>query len=333
MLQPQAFSVRSGVPFGNAFVLERMLGRGGMGQVWQASHLETGADVALKFMNEDAFVFLDSRGLFAREMRATTAVRSPNVVECIAAVDDVESPYMVLERLGGENLATYLNRTGPLPFPLARQVLGQLCESVRATHAAGVVHCDVKCNNIILSFERERGPVVKLIDFGLARRRNEAALTSDARPSGTVYAMSPERMLTPTNVDEADDYWGVAVVAYQLITGALPFAGHSMAAVLCAIATRKLLDASCLRNGATPQIDAFFAKAFHRRREERFSTLDEMATTMDCLLADAARAALPGTLERSLPVEVPRFACTSAGAPTVRFASAVNMCALRRLCA
>jgi serine/threonine-protein kinase len=309
---------RPGALFGNAFVLQRMLGQGGMGQVWHAYHLETGADVALKFMTEASFIFPDCRKLFAREMRATAAVHSPHVVECVASIDDGEVPYMVLEKLDGEELGAYVSRTGPMPFALAREVIRQLCEAVRATHEAGVIHCDVKCQNVILSFDRTMKPVVKLIDFGLARRRDEGPLDSDARPSGTPHAMSPEQMLTPNDVDEAADYWGICVVAYHAITGALPFGGTSMASILCAIATHEFLDVSYLRRGAPKQMDGFFGKAFHRQRDERFETLDELFSTLDSLLGLAIGQAPEEASDKARHPEYPRFTRTRVGDHTFR---------------
>jgi serine/threonine-protein kinase len=310
---------RPGAVFGNAFVLQRMLGQGGMGQVWHAYHLETGADVALKFMTEASLIFPDCRKLFAREMRATSAVDSPHVVECIATVDNGEVPYMVLEKLDGEDLGTYVNRTGPLPFSLAREVIRQLCEAVRATHKAGVIHCDVKCQNVILSFDKAHHPVVKLIDFGLARRIDEGSLESDARPSGTPHAMSPEQMLTPNDVDEAADHWGICVVAYHALTGALPFGGSSMASILCAIATHEFLDVSYLRCGAPTQLDTFFAKAFHRQRDERFESLDELFSSLDGWLQLAIASNGPDDRERARQAAYPRFANTRVGERTFRF--------------
>ncbi len=316
---------RPGALFGNEFVLQRMLGQGGMGQVWHAYHLETGADVALKFMTESSFIFSDCRKLFEREMRATLAARSPHVVECIAAIDDGDVPYMVLEKLDGEDLSAYVSRTGPMPFSLAREVIRQLCDAVRATHEAGVIHCDLKCQNVILSFDKAHTPIVKLIDFGLARRRDEAALDSDARPSGTPHAMSPEQMLTPNDVDEAADYWGICVVAYHAITGALPFGGTSMASILCAIATHEFLDVSYLRNGAPKQIDAFFSKAFHRQRDERFENLDDLFSTLDALLKQAIAQSPSDASDKTCHPEYPSFTHTRVGARTFRFGASLGV--------
>jgi eukaryotic-like serine/threonine-protein kinase len=260
--------------------LVRLLGKGGMGSVWVAEHLTLKTLVAVKFMAENFAQSPGATARFEREAVASSQIKSPHVVQVFDhGVDAAGVPYIVMELLEGEDLAHRLAAVGHLSPMQTAQIVGQVCKALSKAHAAQIVHRDIKADNIFL-LHSDDDVFVKVLDFGIAKRHDDAPnshLTSTGAVVGTPHTMSPEQILSSKHVDFRSDLWSVGVVAYQCITGALPFDGDTFGAIAIAIDRATFPPASTRCPGLPPQLDAWFSRALSRDLDGRFGSAREMS--------------------------------------------------------
>jgi serine/threonine protein kinase len=207
---------------GDRYVLLGRLGEGGMGQVYRARHLELGKLFALKIISPAFADHTEARAQFNQEAKLASEISHPNIV---SIVDYGEDPcygaYMVMELVEGEQLCS---QGGPMSVRRAAEILGQIADALDHVHKRGIVHGDVKAENIMLATEATGGRrrrVARLLDFGLARRGHEAG---EQRISGTPDYLAPERAIGG-GASAASDIYALGVLGYLLLTGTLPFAG------------------------------------------------------------------------------------------------------------
>jgi eukaryotic-like serine/threonine-protein kinase len=198
--------------------LERLLGRGGMASVHLARDTELDRPVALKLLAESLGGDESLRRRFVREARLAARLSHPNVVSVFDAGEDGGRPYIVMEYVDGENLAELLTRGGPIPPDEARGLALQAAQGLAHAHAAGLVHRDVKPQNLIL----RRDGTLKIADFGIARAAEATALTQAGTVLGTAAYLSPEQALGE-EVSPATDVYSLGVVLYELLAGRTPF--------------------------------------------------------------------------------------------------------------
>jgi serine/threonine-protein kinase len=277
---PRPMTLAAGAMVSPSVRLVRLLGKGGMGSVWVAEHLTLKTLVAVKFMAEN---FAQSPGAvarFEREAVAAAQIKSPHVVQVFDhGVDEAGVPYIVMELLEGEDLAHRLAAVGRLSPMQTAQIVGQVCKALSKAHASQIVHRDIKADNIFL-VQSDDDVFVKVLDFGIAKRHDDAPnshLTSTGAVVGTPHTMSPEQILSSKHVDFRSDLWSVGVVAYQCITGTLPFDGDTFGAIAVAIDRATFSPASTHRPGLAPELDAWFARALARDVEKRFGSAREMS--------------------------------------------------------
>lgn len=267
--------------------LTRLLGAGGMGSIWVARHLSLDVDVAVKFIHPDLLSGGDALVLerFRREAKLNAQIESPHVVRVFDHGIERTSkcPYIVMELLRGESLWDRLLRLRQLPPGDAARVVGEVAEGLQAAHERGIVHRDIKPQNIFLARTRDGSEVAKILDFGIAKSSSpgkdvlEQVKTSTGVIIGTPQYMSPEQLMRAAPVDAASDRWALAVVAYELVTGKLPFAGETLAATLVAITRAEIAPASHSTPGASAELDSFFARALAVEPSDRFATATELA--------------------------------------------------------
>ncbi|NVB38895.1 protein kinase [Pseudenhygromyxa sp. WMMC2535] len=212
-------------------IVERV-GEGGMGTVYLGRHVTLGKPVALKVLRSD---FLDRRDLaerFLREAQAASRIGHENIVDIMDFGQTPEgAPYFVMEHLDGLELDELLDREGRLPWPRARGIVLQIARALSAAHRCGVIHRDLKPGNVLLVNRDANPDYVKLLDFGIAKLEDEAALTHDGCVFGTVAYMAPEQALG-TTVDARADIYALGCVAFELLTGQLPFEARNPQAML-----------------------------------------------------------------------------------------------------
>ncbi len=283
-------NLEAGALVGNNIRLVRPLKRGGMGSVWVAEHQTLRMQVAVKFMAERLAEDREYVERFAREAMASAQIKSPHVVQVFDSGVADGTPYIVMELLEGEDLRTRLARTGPIAVRDAAHVVVQLARALSKAHAAGIVHRDIKPDNIFL-VEHDGEPFIKVLDFGVAKHAAQDAefgMTETGAMVGTPHYMSPEQILSARRVDHRADLWSVGVVMYRALTGAVPFQGETLGAVCIAIERATFVPVSQRRPDVSPAVDSWFSRALAREPIQRFQSAKEMAESFVAVADDGA---------------------------------------------
>ena len=215
------------------YEVERVLGEGGMGTVYRVRHRALGRQFALKALKQVFARDSELSARFIQEAKAAASVSHPNVVQ-ITDFGTLPSgqPYFMMELLEGESLSRIIKRGGPLPAARAVRILRQVAEALSAAHAAGVVHRDLKPDNIQVGDAQGSGnEIVKVLDFGLAKVAGASKLTRAGMVFGTPHYMSPEQA-SGDPVDHRSDIYALGVVMYEVFTGRVPFEADSYMGVL-----------------------------------------------------------------------------------------------------
>ena len=218
--------------------ITELIGQGGMGTVFEAVHSGTGSRVAIKLIvskdiKEEVFV------RFQREARAAGTIDSRHIVRVFDMGTDEASgsPYMVMERLFGEDLSQLMRRTGPLSPTMSCALIAQAALGLAKAHESGIVHRDIKPANLFLHDGEQGEVVMKILDFGIAKvlmdvmqRSEEGGLTRTGSMLGSPHYMSPEQAQGLRTIDQRSDIWSLGVVLYKTLTGQTPHAGGQNAA-------------------------------------------------------------------------------------------------------
>lgn len=291
------------VDVGPRYRIERQLGEGGMGLVYEAVDLDLDRHVAIKLIRHE----LDDdagRARFLREARAAAALTHPNACQLYEVSEHDGQLFLVLELLDGEPLSARLSR-GRLTVEDTAAVLIPLMDAVAAFHRVGLVHRDLKPSNVFLT---TRG--VKLLDFGLARRtQRDSALTttlvtSPGAVTGTMRYMAPEQ-ITGDPVDGRADIFALGVLLYETLSGRVPFDASTNVDWLNAVLTG---DPPSLRDPELQHLDPIVMRALQRRPEGRYATVEEMS--------NAFRESLGESLgEAFVPVANPEASQSATAAP------------------
>jgi CHASE2 domain-containing sensor protein len=255
------------------FRIERLVGRGGMGVVYEATQLMLGRRVALKLIRPVVARDPSVRERFERESRLAAAVEHPNIIPLYEAGEDGNLLYIAMRFIPGTDLAALIDREGPLGPRRASRIVRQVAAALDAAHAAGLVHRDVKPSNVLVA---EEGPYehAYLTDFGVTKAVDgRADLTSPGRLVGTLDYMAPEQ-IRGRRVDAATDVYALGCLLYQALTGRVPFHGESDAEVML-----MHLDAEPppTRVRALRAFDPVIACAMAKRPEDRFHSAGELA--------------------------------------------------------
>ena len=295
----------------------RLLGRGGMGAVYEAVHLGTGRRVALKVINPDELGSDETIARFKREARASGGIDSQHVVQVLDTGIDpkTKSPYLVLELLSGEDLGQAVDR-GPLPWDAVLRVMAQACSGLAKAHRHGIVHRDIKSANLFLAQREENEIIVKLLDFGIAKLRPEALpgsnrlkLTRSGSILGSPLYMSPEQVTGAGELDARSDIFSLGVTMYEALCGVAPNQEQTkLGALVVAIGSGKGIP---LRTRAPALPDAVIAivdKATALHPEDRFQSANEMQAAIVALLpgSSALDKAMFAPLTSELATTLPR---------------------------
>jgi serine/threonine protein kinase len=282
--------------------LERVLRQGGMGSVWVADHLSLKTKVAVKFMLLQQSKSEEASTRFSREASAAAQIKSPHVVQVFDhGVNDKGMAYIVMEFLEGEDLGTRLQRKTSLPLPEVTAIVTQAAKALSKAHTSGVVHRDIKPDNIFL-MDVDGELFVKVLDFGVAKTTVEKAMnmTSTGVMMGTPFYMAPEQMANAKNAVPQSDLWSLGVVAYEALTGKLPFQGETVAGLAIAVERGKYAPATEAVPALPKAINAWFEKILVREPEKRFATARELGEELNQITHPGARRAMPSELSTSM---------------------------------
>ncbi len=284
------------------YVIDGLVAEGGCGTVYVARHSATDRRAAIKILRGALASSPRMVERFVREVELVNLLRHPNIVEIheLGQLDDGR-PYYTMELLEGTTLDALLRAQGRMPASEALEILEPVCSALRAAHAAGIVHRDVKASNIFLS--REGGPPgIKLLDFGIAKLTDpgtsSTGLTTFGHPVGTPTAMAPEQILGEA-VDARVDVYALGVLLHRMLVGMLPF--HSEDAVELA---RQHLEDPAPRpsRGApvSPEVDSVVLRCLEKRPEKRFDSVKSFLAALRLAAgAPASEAIIEAAGERA----------------------------------
>jgi eukaryotic-like serine/threonine-protein kinase len=274
--------------------LERIVGEGGLGVVWAATHVVTRKPVALKIL-KFRYPELDKR--FLREARVAGVVNHPNIVDVhdVVQVERDGSLAMVMDLLDGEPLDRRLERDGRLPLGETLRIMHPVLSALAAAHALGIVHRDLKPQNIFLARDGHGATRPMLLDFGLAKLTATAGvaaqtsvLTKEKQLLGTPQYMAPEQLYGEVDIDARTDVWAVGAVLFECLAGQRPLAGNNVGQIMRSLATREIPKLGALVPGVPAQLAAMIDTMLTRERATRPATVQPVVATVEWLLANGA---------------------------------------------
>jgi serine/threonine protein kinase len=266
----------------------RLIGRGGMGSVWEGRHNSLGTSVAIKFIDAEYAESAEARSRFDNEARAAATIQSKYAIQIFDhGISEDGRPYIVMEMLVGEPLDRRIERVGRITPVETARILKQVSRALQRAHDAGVIHRDLKPENIFLvRSPDDDDEIAKVLDFGIAKiqpppgQQGVSSSTKTGAVLGTPYFMSPEQARGLRNVDHRTDLWSLGVIAYKCVVGVLPFEGESVGDLLVKICTAPLAIPSQAVPGLPPAFDAWFAHALERDPAGRFQSATELADAL-----------------------------------------------------
>jgi serine/threonine-protein kinase len=300
-------ALRPGTVIDGKYRVERIIGRGGMGVVVQATHLDLDEQVALKFLNtSDEEVEGDFRARFTLEARVCAKLRN----EHIARVHDVgvwreKIPFMVMDYLEGADLRRELRGGGKLPVARAVDYVVQICEALAEAHAQGIVHRDLKPPNIFITKRPDGSDLVKVLDFGISKWASLGDGLSELTKTGVMLGspkyMSPEQ-LNGEPIDGRADVWAIGAMLYVMLTGRPPYDFPQVTQTFMAIASgARPAAASSIEPAVPPELDALIFRCLTRDPALRVQNVAELAgaalDAIDSPFAEQVREVIGGVLE------------------------------------
>jgi eukaryotic-like serine/threonine-protein kinase len=302
--------------------IDRLIGRGGMGAVFQATNAGIGKRVALKFLGAETSRDGDAATRFQREAEAASLAESPHIVQIFDSGRSEQGlPFLVMELLTGEDLRARLRRELRLDVESAVRIGVQVLKALKQAHAAGIVHRDLKPDNVFLCRREDEPSFVKIVDFGISKLQQRSGvdtLTHKGAVLGTAFYMSPEQAQSFPDIDGRTDLFSVGAILYEMLTGEPPHSAPTYEAVLIAICTRDAADVRLKAPQVPDKLARVVARALRRERDERYGSASEMLADLEASLRESRELAVKTRTTESTWVE---SAPPSAGA--ARFRTAV----------
>jgi serine/threonine-protein kinase len=286
MVEPSEpeIGVRPGEVIAGKYRVERVLGRGGMGVVVAAHHIQLDERVAIKFLLPDALESPEAVARFVREARVAVKIKSEHAarVSDVGQLDD-GAPYMVLEYLEGVDLSDWLRESGLMPPAQAVDFVLQACEALAEAHALGIVHRDLKPSNLFCIVRADGELSVKLLDFGISKFDKPGSghgVTTTTAVVGSPAYMSPEQLRAARDVDARTDIWSLGVILFELLTARLPFDAEVVTELVIQIATAPAPSVRTLQPGVPRGLDDVIATCLNKDRGDRFASIGDLAVAL-----------------------------------------------------
>ncbi|KYG03464.1 hypothetical protein BE21_51500 [Sorangium cellulosum] len=277
-------NMKEGETLGGQYKLVQRLGKGGMGEVWEAADVLDGRRVALKFI---ACKTDELRRRLLNEARLCGALRHPNIVEIheVGETDD-KDPFLVMQLLTGETLADMLDRKKRIDPPaLVARIGRDIASALDAAHGAKIIHRDLKPANIFLHREPdadERSFTVKVLDFGVSKSLNATGVqsTMTGLAVGSPAYMSPEQLSMSKRLDHRTDIWSLGIILYEMLTGMRPFRGATVNDVVHQVLFEPIRPVSHRLRSVPPALDELVARCLDRDRNHRFPDATSLARAL-----------------------------------------------------
>jgi serine/threonine-protein kinase len=280
--------VHMGEIIADKYRVNKILGEGGMGVVVEATHLNLKTKVAIKFLHRNLANDPEVLNRFLREARAACHIQNEHVVKIL----DVEKrsnghPYVVMEHLEGQNLEEIINQWVGAPFPIKAAVdfILQACEALAEAHSLGITHRDIKPTNIFVTRRRDGRPLVKVLDFGVAKvsqymTGSVRSLTKSLSILGTPEYMAPEQMLSAKTVDHRADIWSIGMTLYELLTRHTAHESDSLPVLCLNITNKPPLPPSFWRSDIPKDLERVILSCLEKDMDLRPQTLAELARSL-----------------------------------------------------
>ncbi len=257
------------------------IGAGGMGVVYEGRHEVLGTKVAIKVLHADAAGEEEALARLKREAQAASAIGNEHIVDVrdFGRLREGET-YVVMELIDGHDVLS-LVRIGALPWTRARDIAVQIAEALEAAHRQGIVHRDLKLENVLLTKRRGKADFVKIVDFGIAKVEGGAKLTIAGRVMGTPEYMSPEQC-SGRSVDHRTDIYSLGVMLYEMVTGKLPFYDRDLAKLVRLQMFEKPVPPSRVRPDIELPLtfEAVILRCLAKEPDARFQTMQELAEAL-----------------------------------------------------
>jgi serine/threonine-protein kinase len=294
---PASSSLSAQIPVGslleNKYEIVSRLGQGGMGTVYEAVHRDMRRMVAVKVLSRRQASKRDALKRFHHEAQAAAAIGHPNICEVydFGKLDDGR-PFIVMERLYGVTLADRIAAEGALPFEDTIAIIGQVLLGLEAAHAKRLVHRDIKPENVFLCQRPGNPTIVKLLDFGVSkfvdgaaldRSDEDLSLTRTGIVMGTPYYMSPEQARGERKVDSRVDIYACGVMLYEALTGKRPLSANNYNALMVDIVMKEPPAASTLRPALPLAFDRVIATAMAKSRDRRYPSAEQFREALIAL--------------------------------------------------
>ncbi|MBN2195002.1 MAG: protein kinase [Polyangiaceae bacterium] len=280
------------------YLVERVLGEGGMGVVVSAIHQQLGQRVAVKFLLPEFCAHAEPVARFLREAQAAVRVQSEHVARVID-VGTLESgaPFMVMEFLSGRDLSSEIAARGVLPVEEAVSYVLQACEAIAEAHAMGIVHRDLKPANLFLTRRADGSPLVKVLDFGISKSTvgpgGAMNLTSTQSVMGSPLYMSPEQLKSSKNVDQRTDIWSLGVILHELVAGSPPFHAETVSALIVTVVSDPAPPLRSLRADAPPELEAVVLRCLEKDPARRVPHVGTLALALQALAPTQGAVSVP----------------------------------------
>jgi HD-like signal output (HDOD) protein len=303
-----------------SYVITSTLGEGGMGKVYLARHTLIGRKAAIKILNPEIARDGEAVSRFFTEARLVNDIRHPNIVE-VTDFGQFSSFYcIVMELLEGETLAARLQRTRTLNEATALRIFRQVTSALGAAHDQGMVHRDVKPENIFLRNHPDYPDFVKVLDFGIAKLLGGNSLVGHHTKTGTVIGtpayMSPEQCLGESSLDLRSDIYSLGVVLYEALTGQQPFVGDTLGRLIVCHVSETPPAPSTLNPYVSAAMSEVVMRALAKRPKDRYASMKELREALDVTPVRAPAVNVVGR-QRSITRPVPTDARAAPPAPAV----------------
>ncbi len=325
--------MQAGDIVGGKYVIERLLGQGGMGAVYLARQERLDRHVAIKFLHAASGTAggganPEAHARFEREARAAAVLESEHVTRVldVGHADD-GAPYMVMEYLQGEDLSAALERRGPLPPAEAVDAVVQACDAIGEAHQRGIVHRDLKPANLFIARRSNGTAIVKVLDFGISKAQGAAgagvALTSTSALVGSPLYMSPEQIREARTVDGRADIWAIGVILYELLTGATPFVSEAFGELCALILTAPAGSVRALRPEVSPALEGIINRCLQKDPAQRFASVADLVTALRAAERIPAFTPAPPASAPQVGAPVPATARTGDGVANTQTSTSV----------
>lgn len=296
-----------GTKLGDRYLIEELVGVGGMCNVYRAFDAEALRTVAVKILRDEYAADEEYLRRFRNESRAINALSHPNIVKIYDVVLDVPNPYLVMEYVSGITLKEYIERKKPVPGRTAANIAGLVLTALQCAHENGIVHRDVKPQNIMVT---EKGEV-KVMDFGIARFAMSQSRTIDGNAIGSVHYISPEQALGGA-VDQRTDIYSVGVILFEMLCGKLPFDAESPISVALQQVEQNPKALRSLNPNVPVGLEQITLHAMAKDPDCRYQSCGEMISDLRRWLADP-KTTFPAYAVKQKKAAVPVFSEKKSG--------------------